>query len=88
MLNIGDILETNCGFGPVRVKEVIRGCTCRGPSGFPSSRPHIHLIVGSIDGSATLLLPGGYDEATLWCIWDNTRLRVIPPDDSPQGILF
>lgn len=96
-LNVGDLVKTNYDTGQYRIIKIERGCTCPryidslddGLDGYkaPASRPHIHLTVETLDGKGPYYL-NGFDEETLWSVWNNDRLELLPPDTPVQTSMF
>jgi hypothetical protein len=86
-LNVGDIVTTVRDPGPYRVRDIMRGCTCKKFMSDLPIKPHMHITVETLDGVGPHLL-NGFDEETLESVWEDDRLTILPPDAPVQTSLF
>lgn len=90
-LDIGQIIKTNYGSGPYKVKSIFRGCTCKDPLDFfdegPDLPSHIHLRLRDLrDGKEALL--GFYNEETLKSIRSDDQIILCENKEPIQRSLL
>ena len=94
-LRMGDMVKTNYGTGPYRIRYIKRNCTCpdylddinAGCGKAPPRKPHIHLTCTNPDGNGSFWL-GGYDEVTLIHCNGRDHLTILQRDSPVQLTLF